>query len=130
MPRRLLCAPLILAAAAVYTERPAHGAAHHDDALSRQAARAESATLRPRARRRAVTFAAMAASNLHKWATLPDPSPAELARAAEGGRRAAAPRGANGGGARGVTPPAASRRAPRASATASRRRGGPGSPRR
>jgi len=41
----------ILAAAAVYTERPARGAAHHDDALSRQASRADLATLRPRARR-------------------------------------------------------------------------------
>jgi len=30
----------------------------------------------------------MAASNLHKWATLPDPSPAELARAAEGDAQA------------------------------------------
>jgi RNA polymerase sigma-70 factor (ECF subfamily) len=30
----------------------------------------------------------VAASNLHKWASLPDPSPAELARAAEGDARA------------------------------------------
>ena len=30
----------------------------------------------------------MAASNLHKWATLPDPSPAELARAADGDAQA------------------------------------------
>src|SRR5665647_2630461 len=36
----------------------------------------------------AVTFSAMTASNLHKWATLPDPSPAELARAAEGDAQA------------------------------------------
>ena len=30
----------------------------------------------------------MSTSNLHKWATLPDPSPAELARAAEGDAQA------------------------------------------
>ncbi len=32
----------------------------------------------------AVTSSAMTTSNLHKWASLPDPSPAELARATEG----------------------------------------------
>jgi len=36
----------------------------------------------------AVTSSAMAPSNLHKWAALPDPSPAELGRAAEGDAQA------------------------------------------
>jgi len=46
------------------------------------------ATPRPRLRllcaAAAVTFALVTTSNLHKWASLPDPSPAELGRAAAG----------------------------------------------